>query len=140
MSLNSSDPWEAPLIDPNFLGSTFDVHVVLQAVKAARKFLTGTAWNGFVEAPYGDFANATTDAQLEAYARDNARGVWHAVGTAAISPEGVSWGVVNPDYTVKGTAGLRVIDASVIPFVPSGHTQGVVYIFAERAAALIAGH
>jgi choline dehydrogenase-like flavoprotein len=50
---------------------------------------------------------------------------------------GASYGVTNPDLTVKGTSGLRVVDASALPRVPSGHPQGVIYAMAERAASLI---
>ncbi|KIJ46394.1 hypothetical protein M422DRAFT_249988 [Sphaerobolus stellatus SS14] len=47
------------------------------------------------------------------------------------------FGVVNSGYNVKGTVGLRVVDASVFPFIPCAHTQAPIYIFAERAADLI---
>lgn len=61
----------------------------------------------------------------------------HALGTAAMSAEDAKDGVVNPDLRVKGAAGLRIVDASVLPKAPSGHTQAPVYIIAERAAELI---
>lgn len=63
--------------------------------------------------------------------------VSHALGTAAMSPEGASWGVVDPDLWVKTTVGLRVVDASVIPIAPTAHTQVPVYVIAEAAADLI---
>ena len=81
------------------------------------------------------------------------RSLSHAVGTAAISPREAPWGVLDPDLRVKGTAGLRVIDASALPYVPSGHSkfslqrkgpylivmkaQGPVYLLAEVAAGKI---
>jgi choline dehydrogenase-like flavoprotein len=63
--------------------------------------------------------------------------VWHAVGTASVSPRGAPWGVVDPDLTVKKTVGLSVVDAASIPYVPSAHTQGPIYFWAERAADVI---
>jgi choline dehydrogenase-like flavoprotein len=62
------------------------------------------------------------------------RSVWHPIGTAAMSPVGASWGVVNPDLTVKKAIGLSVVDAASIPYVPSMHPQGTIYLWAERAA------
>ncbi|TFY80755.1 hypothetical protein EWM64_g3253, partial [Hericium alpestre] len=46
-------------------------------------------------------------------------------------------GVVDPDCKVKGAQGLRVIDASIFPFVVAGHMQVPIYVFAERASDLI---
>ena len=47
----------------------------------------------------------------------------HGVGTAAISERGAQWGVLDPDLRVKGTTGLRVVDASALPYVPTGHSE-----------------
>jgi choline dehydrogenase-like flavoprotein len=55
-----------------------------------------------------------------------------------MSARDASYGVVDPDLRVKNTVGLRVVDASILPRVPSTHPQGLIYAIAERAAALIA--
>ena len=102
------------MINPALLGSKFDVFTIREAIKAAQRFVAAPAWKDYVIAPFGDFANATTDALLEDYARKNAITVWHPVGSASMSPWNASYGVVNPDLTVKGTKGLRVVDASVL--------------------------
>ena len=49
--------------------------------------------------------------------------MFHAVGTAAISQRGAPWGVLDPDLRVKGTKGLRVVDASALPYVPTAHSE-----------------
>ena len=51
---------------------------------------------------------------------------FHAVGTAAISRRGAPWGVLDPDLRVKGTKGLRVVDASALPYVPTGHSEFIL--------------
>ncbi len=58
-------------------------------------------------------ANATTDDELDVYIRSIAAPFLHGVGSAAMSARNASWGVVDPDFRVKGTSGLRVVDASV---------------------------
>ncbi|KAF9444127.1 GMC oxidoreductase [Macrolepiota fuliginosa MF-IS2] len=54
-----------------------------------------------------------------------------------MSPKNADWGVVDPDLSVKHVSGLRIVDASVLPYVPAAHPQVPVYIIAERAADLI---
>ncbi|TBU24063.1 alcohol oxidase [Dichomitus squalens] len=135
ISLASANPFDAPLINPNLLGTDVDVAIMRSAIKAARAFAAAPAWSDYIISEFGAFANATTDEELDAYIRDNADTVDHPVGTVPMG-KGCE-GALNADLTVKGTAGLRVIDASAFPFVPSGHTQGPTYILAERAAELV---
>lgn len=92
---------------------------------------------GYILGTYGDFANTSTPAALTEYIRNYAMPIWHPVGTAAIGRKGTKDGVINPDLTVKGVGNLRVVDASVFPYVLSAHPQAAVYAFAERAADLI---
>ncbi|PBL00309.1 pyranose dehydrogenase [Armillaria gallica] len=137
VKLNSSDPLDPPLIDPAYLASEFDVFAMMEAVKSAKRFLSASAWEGYVLEAYGGLVNATTDEALEEYVRGNAGTAAHPVGTASMSPRFADYGVVDPDLLVKGVSGLRVVDASIFPFVPAGHTQVPTYIIAERAADLI---
>lgn len=111
--VRSANPLDTPVIDPAFLDSEFDIFAMRSALKSARRFLAGPAWKGYVIAPAGPFANATTDALLDAYARESSFTTAHPVGTAAMSFKGATYGVVDPDLRVKGVSGLRIIDASV---------------------------
>ncbi|KAK0466203.1 aryl-alcohol oxidase [Desarmillaria tabescens] len=137
VKLNSSNPLDPPLIDPAYLASEFDVFAMIEAVKSAKRFLSAPAWEGYVLEAYGGLVNATTDEALEEYVRENVGTAAHPVGTASMSPRFADYGVVDPDLVVKGVSGLRVVDASIFPFVPAGHTQVPTYIIAERAADLI---
>jgi choline dehydrogenase-like flavoprotein len=127
---------------------------MVEAVKTAKRFLSGEAWKGYVLEPYGQLATANTDEEIAKYVRDTSSTVFHVTGTASMSPKGANWGVVDPDLKVKGVEGLRIVDGSVIvspflfnfgriswkvlqPFVPSAHTQGPIYMFGERAADII---
>ena len=79
----------------------------------------------------------TDDASLREYIRDSADSLYHAVGTCAMG-SGADC-VTTPELCVRGIAGLRVIDASVMPLVPSGNTTAAVLMIAERASDLILG-
>ncbi|KAI0313431.1 aryl-alcohol oxidase [Amylostereum chailletii] len=135
--LNTSSPFDSPLVDINSLATPFDIFALREAIKSTRRWFSAPAWEGYILAPFGPLGNATTDEEIEAYARANAAPNGHVVGTAAMSPVGARYGVVDPDLSVKGVQGVRVVDASVLPFVPAGNTQVPVYVLAERAADLI---
>ncbi|KAF8663995.1 hypothetical protein AX16_000846 [Volvariella volvacea WC 439] len=131
--LASSNPFAHPIIDPNLVGTEFDLVTLREAVKAIKRFLAASAWQDFVIGPVGPLA----DASIDEYIRNTAGTIFHPVGTASMSPIGANWDVVDPDLKVKGAEGLRIVDASVLPFIPSGHTQAPVYVLSERAADLI---
>lgn len=65
----------------------------------------------------------------------------HGVSTARMGKANTAFGedVVGPDFKVKGVKGLRIVDASVIPFMPNGHSMAPVYVVAERAGDIIRG-
>lgn len=135
VSINSSDPFSRPLVDPALLTAPVDILIVRESIKAARRFFSGPAWEGYILGSLNN--NATTDEDIEEFIRENAVSFFHPVSTASMSPEGADWGVVDPDLRVKGVTGLRVVDASVIPRLPAAHTSAAVYAVAERAADII---
>jgi choline dehydrogenase len=90
-----------------------------EAVKAILRFLGAPAFSTHVSGPFGpSFQNATNDASIESYVRGLTTTIFHPVGTASMSPQTAKTGVVNPDLTVKGTVGLRIVDASVFVSLP----------------------
>ncbi|KAF8956200.1 hypothetical protein BDZ97DRAFT_1958944 [Flammula alnicola] len=138
IKLQSNNPFDKPLIDPRYLTTDFDIFTMREAVRAILRFVAAPAWSDYIIGPFGDlFAAATDDASIDAYIRGLCASILHAVGTASMTPPNAKTGVVNPDLKVKGADGLRVVDASVFPLVPSAHTQGPVYLLAERASDLI---
>jgi choline dehydrogenase len=74
-----------------------------------------------------------------AYVRSSVVTLYHPVGTCAMGGEARWNSVVDPELRVRGVTGLRVVDASVMPFVPRGNTNAPTIAIAERAADLIAG-
>ncbi|KAG6847921.1 hypothetical protein H0H93_004868, partial [Arthromyces matolae] len=137
VTLQSSNPFDAPLIDAALLSSQYDRVALHEATKQALQFVEAPAWKDYIVSGDLGLQNVTTDAELDQYILGVSTVSWHGVGTASMSPKGAKYGVVDPDLRVKGASGLRVVDASVLPYVPAGHPQAAVYIVAERAADLI---
>jgi choline dehydrogenase-like flavoprotein len=160
IKLVSSNPFTAPSIDPAYISTDFDIFTLKEAVKAVKRLVAVHAWDGYIVGPTGTppLVNTSTDAGLEAYVRAGASTLLHPTGTAAMSPKGAHWGVVDPDLKVKGVEGLRIVDGSVLvswspsyysaasgeclfdvvqPFSPNAHTQGPIYLVGERGADLI---
>ncbi|KAL0568661.1 hypothetical protein V5O48_013324 [Marasmius crinis-equi] len=134
ITLNSSDPFDHPIIDLNLVNSDFDLFAFRDALRRIDRFMHSSSFDGFV---ISSTINATTDEELDFYIKSQVRPAGHLVGTASMSAKGASWGVVDPNLRVKGVKGLRVVDASVLPLTPAAHTQVPVYMVAERAADLI---
>ncbi|KAF8996654.1 hypothetical protein BDQ17DRAFT_1544687 [Cyathus striatus] len=136
--INSTNPLSQPIIDLGVLTTEFDILTMIQAVRSVQKFFSAPIWRGFLLNPVNPalLPNAT-DAMIELYVRNGAGSPPHTVGTASMSPKGAKYGVVDPDLRLKGAVGVSVVDASVIPIVPAGHTQAPIYAVAERGADLI---
>ncbi|KAF8918132.1 aryl-alcohol oxidase [Mucidula mucida] len=137
VTINTTNPFADPLIDPAFLTNAFDEYTMVQVMKDTEKFLSASSWDGFIIEPYGDLADASTDELKLQYSRTYGSNINHPVGTARMSPKKAKWGVVDSELLLKGADGVRIVDASVFPSIPESHTQAPVYMVAERAAALI---
>ncbi|KAJ3572974.1 hypothetical protein NP233_g2733 [Leucocoprinus birnbaumii] len=138
--LNTSNPLAAPLIDPGFYNEEVDLKVMKFAIRSAQRFLSGPAWSEYIISAVdgqGDTTIAGDDSQLEQYVRENTATIFHPTGTSSMSPVGAGWGVVDPDLKVKGVAGLRIVDLSVLPIVPAAHPQLAAYVIGERAGDVI---
>ncbi|KAF5351053.1 hypothetical protein D9756_008210 [Leucocoprinus leucothites] len=137
VALRSSDPLDPPLINPNYFSHPFDIVGMREAVKAAKRFVSAPVLKDNIIQMNPPWANASTEDEIDQVIRNTAVTAWHASGTAKMSPKNVDWGVVDPDLRVKGVKGLRVIDASIMPYIPCAHTQTAVYFIAERGADLV---
>ncbi len=97
-------------MNPNLLGTEVDLAIMRSAIRAARSFIAAPAWADYVISEFGAFGEAQTDEELNAYIRDQSDTVDHPIGTI---PFGLgSKGALESDLTLKGTVGLRVVDAS----------------------------
>ncbi|KAI4606845.1 hypothetical protein J4E80_009924 [Alternaria sp. BMP 0032] len=134
-SLNISDK---PLINPNYLSHPYDLEAATNLAKYLRKIASTAPMSEVWTNEYEPGSAVQTDADWRKYALANTLSIYHPIGTAALLPE-KDGGVVDAGLKVYGTKGLRVVDASIIPLLPSAHLQTLVYGIAERAAEMIVG-
>ena len=129
--LASDNPRAPALIDPNYLSETADLAVLADGVALARDIGAGTAfaeWRAEEIYPGPGWANIATQHD---FIRRAANSFHHPVGTCRIGP------VVDEALRVKGIAGLRVIDASVLPGIPAAMINAAVTAVAEKASDLV---
>jgi len=133
--VKSLDPLASPSIRPNFLDAQVDRDCMVGAMKVARRIVSRSAMRPYVvqELSPGD-ACASDEAWLD-FARDNGQTIYHPLGTCRMGSDAAA--VVDLRLSVRGLAGLRVVDASVMPKMVSGNIQGAVMMVAEKGADLI---
>ena len=136
VSLRSPDPAHPILFDAGALRVQADVDTLVRGVKLARRILRAPALAEVVEHELLPGAEATlSDAQVEAHVRSHAKTVYHPAGTCRMGGDATS--VVDTHLRVRGVAGLRVCDASVMPTLPSGNTNAPTIMLAERCADFV---
>src|SRR5258708_6208418 len=114
LTINSSDPFDSPLIDPAFFTAPVDVAAARDAIKNIRRFFAAKSWEGCIISEAPSSVAAESDDELDAFISGNFGTAWHPVSTAMMSDKGADYGVVDPDLKVKGVRGLRIVDASVM--------------------------
>ncbi len=129
--LRSVDPFDPPIINPNYLQMETDLQAYIKAIELCRVIANTEA---FAEFNDGEVAPGL-DADLEQYIRKYAETIWHPVGTCRMGRDALA--VVDPQLKVYGVEGLRVVDASVMPTVTSGNTNAACVMIGEKCASII---
>lgn len=140
LRLASGNPADAPLIDPNYLATDRDRREMREGLKLAREVLAQPAFREFHRREDLPGVGIQTDAELDAFIREDASSAYHACGTARMGADGDERAVVDLQLRLRGIDGLRIVDASVIPAVPSANINACVFMIAEKAADFILGH
>ena len=137
VTLRSSNPLEAPRVQLNLFADPEDFATARRGIWAARKIYSTLPQARIVGEETRPGAALKSDAELEAYIRATAQVTQHPVGTCSMGtgPDAV----VDPELRVRGIAGLRVADASIMPTVPGGNTNAAVIMVAEKASDHIRG-
>ena len=130
ITLASDDPFDEPVIDPNYLDDPKDMETLVTGMERVREIGNASALDDI----RGDEVWPESD-DLEAHVRETAQTIYHPVGTAKMGDDDMA--VVDDRLRVHGVEGLRVVDASIMPRITSGNTNAPTIAIAERASDFI---
>ena len=137
LSLASKDPRKKPRIECRYLSEGADLQSLRRGLRLARELVKQQAFGDVLGPEVFPGPAVQTDAELDAYIRESLHTANALVGTCRMGRAADPDAVVDPSLKVIGTRNLRVVDASVMPFIPGGQTGAPTTMIAERAADLI---
>jgi len=130
--LASSNPLDRPLIHPNYMGVESDLQRMVKAVKIAREIFGTRAFSAWVKEELMPGPGVKSEEELREFCRQNIDSYHHQAGSCKMGLDAMA--VVDPKLRVYGVEGVRVADASVMPFVPSGNCHAGIVMIGERCA------
>lgn len=133
--LASKDPFEAPAVDPDFLGERVDMERMVRGLNLMRTILQQPAIKALGGVELASTERVRNDFEIEHHLRENAQSANHMAGTCRMGKSADD--VVDGELRVHGIASLRVVDASVMPRLVSADPSATTLMIAEKAADLI---
>jgi choline dehydrogenase len=128
---------DAPLIAPNYLDTEEDRKVAADSLRQVREIMAKPAMRAYQPVEFKPGVQYQSDADLAKLAGDIANTIFHPTGTVKMGRADDDTAVLDPHLRLKGVAGLRVVDASVMPEITSGNTNAPTLMIAEKAARWI---
>jgi choline dehydrogenase len=135
VGLNSTNPLDAPLIDPQFLSHEDDVATLLKGMRKGMEVMDAAAFDAYRKSHLLP-PDRSSDEAILFHTKKVLETVYHPVGTCKMGTDESS--VVNPALQVHGIEGLRVIDASIMPRIIAGNTNATSIMIGEKGADLVA--
>ena len=135
--LASADPRAAPRIEQNLLATDRDWTSIRAGLRLFRELSHHASLQPFIKTEIGPGPAATSEEAIDAHIRATAVTAHHPAGTCRMGTDAMA--VVDPELRVRGTEGLRIVDASVFPDLVGGNINAPVVMIAEQAADLIRG-
>ncbi len=133
--IRSADPHEAPAIHPNYLAAQRDRDTLVAGMRALRRIVQAPAVARHIAEEVEPGPGCESDVDLLDYIRRRGSTVYHPVSTCRMGQDGKA--VVDERLRVRGFAGLRIIDASIMPAVVSGNTNAAAIMIAEKGADMV---
>ncbi|KAF2767043.1 putative GMC oxidoreductase [Teratosphaeria nubilosa] len=142
VSINSADYLDPPVINPNWLTHPVDQDMAIASFKRCRQIWEQMeALNITIGEEYFPGAKVKTDDEILEHIQQSMIGIYHGSSTCRMGKVGDKSAVVDSKARVLGVQGLRVVDASIMRFLPPGHPQSTIYMLAEKIAEdILSGH
>lgn len=137
INIKSTDPFEAPSMQPNYLSTDLDRRTAIAGVKYARRLAACAPMSDLMKSEHRPGADIRTDDEILHFCREYGATIFHPTGTAKMGLASDTNAVVDNHLRVHGIDGLRVVDASIMPTLVSGNTNVPIVMIAERAAEFI---
>ncbi len=137
VNIRSANFEDAPLIAPNYLSTAEDRQVAADSLRVTRRIVAQPALAKYQPEEFKPGLQYQTDEELARLAGDIATTIFHPVGTTKMGRADDPMAVVDSHLRVRGVAGLRVVDAGVMPTITSGNTNSPTLMIAEKAATWI---
>jgi choline dehydrogenase-like flavoprotein len=137
--LRSSDPFDDPIVDLNWLSEQADADLLVKGLRYLRQIAGSEPLASIIAEERAPGPLLQSDDDLERYVRETAESAYHPVGTCRAGKDGDPMAVLTPDLRVRGVDGLRVFDASMMPNIVSANTNAVVMAAADRGVDLMMG-
>ena len=135
--IRSTNPFEPPEMQPNYLSTDLDRRTAVAAVRSARAITASQAMAPRVIREVKPGPSAQTDEDILAFCREAGATIFHPSGTCAMGLDPQAGAVLDNRLRVHGVSGLRVIDCSAMPTLVSGNTNAPVVMMAEKAVEMI---
>jgi choline dehydrogenase len=135
----SADPFAQPIIQPNYLSAESDRRVLLAGMKLARRLLASKPLSPYYDRELFPGPDVQSDVELLEAARQRGTTTFHLMGTCRMAPDSDPTAVVDDQLRVRGIEGLRVVDASIMPTMPSANLNASVLMIAEKGSDMIRG-
>ena len=133
--IRSTDPFEPPEMQPNYLATDLDRRTAVAGMKAARAIAASPAMRPYVKREVKPGPDVADDAALLEFCRNHGATIFHPTGTCRMGSDALA--VVDARLRVHGMAGLRVVDCSAMPTLVSGNTNAPAVMMAEKAVDMI---
>jgi choline dehydrogenase len=133
--IRSTDPLDKARMDPRYLSHEDDARLFVRGMRVGREVASRAALKPFMVRETRPGPGVVNDADMLAYVRETLQTSWHMVGTCKMGVDDTA--VVDPQLRVRGLEGLRVIDSSICPTLPSSGTNIPTIAIAEKGAQMV---